>query len=72
MVCAHKINRKQLLKWNTDCLVGSLPLAKNAKHSPSIKLCHLFRCHVMCSYIGAMRVYVNVHVKRKEVESIII
>ena len=37
--------RNRLLKWNTNCLaeayklsyiVGSLPLAKNAKHSPSI------------------------------------
>ena len=36
--------RNRLLKWNTNCLaeayklsyiVGSLPLAKNAKHSPS-------------------------------------
>ena len=36
--------RNLLLKWNTNCLaeayklsyiVGSLPLAKNAKHSPS-------------------------------------
>ena len=39
--------RNRLLKWNTNCLAeaymlsyklifGSLPLAKNAKHSPSI------------------------------------
>ena len=45
MSCARKSKRNQLLQWNTNSLaesyytnlatVGSLPLAKNAKHSPS-------------------------------------
>ena len=38
MSCAHKSKRNQLLQWNTNSpaeSVGSLSLAKNAKHSPS-------------------------------------
>ena len=39
MSCAHKSKRNQLLQHNLQLnhklIVGSLPLAKNAKHSPS-------------------------------------
>ena len=48
---AHKINRKRLLKSNKDCvarIVGSLPLAKNAKHSASI---------CTCTYIYVLAMY---------------
>ena len=57
--------RNRLLKWNTNCLaeayklsyiVGSLPLAKNAKHSPSIIHVHV---HV-CLYVSTCMYNVSV------------